>query len=170
MQAASHYGCVLPTPNDNDFPHFHAQWLDEIGDDMIAIIDRLEAHGDLKEVREFGFSALSRTEQALILESLELNLQPTKTIQPHAPSSYSIKHACEDMLHDTVPYVSDLQARTALHIAGYRHTQDRDYPRFNISLKAWRRYKESADRKRWGEPDYRAISIEDRLFANAAVV
>ena len=170
MQSTSRYGCDLPAPGDNDYPHFHARWLEEIGDDRIAAIDFEESGGDAEEVREFGLSALSRVEQALILESLEVGLMPVKTIQRHAPSSYRLKHAAENILRDTMPYVSNLQVRTCMRIIGYRHTDDGHYPRYNVSLKSWHRYEARASLGRCGVTYPGVAPRRGKVFAGKAVV
>ena len=125
---------LTPTP-------FYLTWLDEIGDDLIRQLDMWEACGDVELVERCGLSSISRAEQCEIMEAIESNLHPIKTISRYSPSSYAIKHAAEDWVGF---YVSELQARTVLHILGYRSTVTDAHPRYNVSLKAWHKFKEES--------------------------
>lgn len=121
---------------------YYEHVLDALGAGTIARMDREESamqYGGCPEAEqgggEFTFSALPRDKQAAILHALDVNL-PTRTKRPNrnAGTSYALKHAVERY---TGFYVSNLQAKVAMRILGFKRSSGDLNPFYNITKREW---------------------------------
>lgn len=120
---------------------FWLRWINEYSDEQIYLIDR-ELCRTPDEIPEFGLSALPRLEMARIMRVPELNLTGRKSIDPHAPTAYALKHRFERwiQLEESRPYyVSELQAAVVMQILGYRTTWEKPR-RYNVSMRAYSKF------------------------------
>ena len=120
--------------------------LDGLGADVIDRYDREESGGadSLGEYIQGGgaltFGAMCRADQIAVLRAIETNL-PTRTARPNynTGASYAIKHAVERY---TGFYVSNLQAKTAMRILGYKRSADELNPVYNVTRREWAAFSE----------------------------
>ena len=86
----------------------------------------------------YTFASMCRSDQAALLRVLDENL-PTRTTRPNTntPTSYAIKHAAERC---TGFYVSNLQAKVAMRILGYKRSAGGLNPVYNITKREWRAF------------------------------
>ena len=134
----------------------YERMLEAVGPRRIRELELSEAgffEGGRSESEVMGqcFTVLDIREQAEIVRALDMNLEPVKQVDRCGPTSYAIKHAAERMAGF---YVSNLQAKVALRLLGYKRGLDDDdrlYPKYNISRVSWRSFDElSRDIDRYG--------------------
>lgn len=123
----------------------YARLVMELGKDAIDAIDREESdQGEYEQDNgAFAFGAMSLDKQAALLCAIDC-LLPTRNARPNyrTASSYGLKHLLERYLGF---YVSNLQAKTAFHILGYRRSRYDLNPFYNISKREYDRLRLAAE-------------------------